>query len=111
MDKVHVATLNADPDEPAALRMRSHGHRSAPAEANGSDPAVTWPSGIQAPGMDTDGDPACLDYIWLRGAVRVAFAGLAFDRPAPGDPTLNPSDHFGLSAHLDLGPSDRLEDR
>ena len=47
------------------------GFRSASAEANGADPAVTWPSGLQAPAMDTDGDPDCLDYIWVRGAVRV----------------------------------------
>lgn len=106
-----VGDFNADQQEPAAQRMRSHGYRSALAEANGSDPAVTWPSGIQAPGMDTDGEPSCLDYIWVRGGVRVASAGLAFDRPAPDDPTLYPSDHLGLSAHLELGPSDRWEDR
>ena len=47
------------------------GFRSAYAEANGAEPAVTWPSGLQAPAMDTDGDPDCLDYIWVRGAVRV----------------------------------------
>ena len=29
---------------------------------------MTWPSGLQAPGMDTDGEPGCLDYVWLRGA-------------------------------------------
>jgi endonuclease/exonuclease/phosphatase family metal-dependent hydrolase len=106
-----VGDFNAHPDEPAAQRMRSHGYRSAMAEANGTEPAVTWPSGIQAPGMDTDGDPACLDYIWIRGGIRVASAGLAFDRAGPGDPTLYPSDHFGLSAHVELGLSDRWEDR
>ena len=53
------------------------------AEANGAEPAVTWPSGLQAPAMDTDGDPDCLDYIWVRGAVRVVDARLAFDRPDP----------------------------
>ncbi|MDQ2965133.1 MAG: hypothetical protein M3R57_04740, partial [Chloroflexota bacterium] len=79
------------------------GFRSAYAEANGDDPAVTWPSGIQAPGMDTDGDPGCLDYIWLRGAVRASDARLAFDRPAVPDPTLYPSDHLGLAAHLVVG--------
>src|SRR3989304_4428148 len=47
--------------------MLGGGFRSAFAEANGTEPSVTWPSGIQAPGMDSDGDPGCLDYIWLRG--------------------------------------------
>ena len=56
---------------------------------------MTWPSGLQAPGMDTDGDPGCLDYIWVRGSAEVDEARLVFDRPAAGDPTLYPSDHFG----------------
>ena len=59
------------PSRPYA-RMRAAGFRSAYAEANGAEPAVTWPSGLQAPGMDTDGEPGCLDYIWVRGAVRGA---------------------------------------
>ena len=53
--------------------------------------------------MDTDGDPDCLDYIWVRGAVRVVDARLAWDRPDPTDPTLYPSDHLGISAHLEIG--------
>jgi len=101
-----MGDFNAHPDEPAARRMRAHGYRSAYAEANGAEPAVTWPSGIQAPGMDTDGSPACLDYIWLHGGVRSTSARIVFDRPAVDDPTLFPSDHFGLSAHLELGRLD-----
>jgi hypothetical protein len=83
--------------------MRAAGFRSAYADANGADADVTWPSGLQAPGMDTDGPPGCLDYIWIRGAVEAVSARLAFDRPAVGDPTLYPSDHLGLVADLDLG--------
>jgi len=100
--QVVMGDFNAHPQEPAAERMRAAGFRSAYAEANGADPAVTWPSGIQAPGMDTDGEPACLDYIWIRGSVRAMEARLTFDRPAAGDPTLYPSDHFGLAARLEL---------
>lgn len=114
--QVVMGDFNAHPQEAAAIRMRAAGFRSAYAELHGADPAVTWPSGIQAPGMDTDGDPACLDYIWIRGAVRVASARVVFDRPDPDDPTLLPSDHFGLSAHLVVGdaleaPPDRVGDR
>jgi endonuclease/exonuclease/phosphatase family metal-dependent hydrolase len=110
--EVVMGDFNADPQEPAAERMRSHGYRSAYAEANGQDPAVTWPSGLQGPAIDTDGHPACLDYIWVRGAVRVVSARLVFDRPAADDPTLFPSDHFGISAHLEVGPREgRPEDR
>jgi endonuclease/exonuclease/phosphatase family metal-dependent hydrolase len=98
-----VGDFNAAPGEPAAARMRDAGFRSAYAEANGADPAVTWPSGLQAPAMDTDGDPACLDYVWVRGAVAVEDARLFADRPAVGDATLYPSDHVGIAAHLRVG--------
>ena len=100
--QVAMGDFNADPTEPAAARMRSHAYRSAYAEANGQEPAVTWPSGLQAPAIDTDGDPACLDYIWVRGGARVASARLVFDRPDPEDATLFPSDHFGISAQLEI---------
>ncbi len=98
-----LGDFNADPDEPAPARLRAAGFRSAYSEANGHEPAVTWPSGLQAPAMDTDGEPECLDYIWLRGAVRVETARLVFDRPDPADPTLYPSDHLGIAAHLEIG--------
>lgn len=100
---VVTGDFNASPAEPAYARMRAAGFRSAFAAANGREPAVTWPSGIQAPGMDTDGDPDCLDYIWLRGAARALDCRLVFDRPAANDPTLYPSDHVGLSTNLEIG--------
>jgi endonuclease/exonuclease/phosphatase family metal-dependent hydrolase len=100
---IAMGDFNADPGEPTYARMRAAGFRSAYAEANGSDPEVTWPSGLQAPALDTDGIPECLDYIWLRGEVRVTTARLAFDRPDPEDPTLYPSDHIGISAMLEIG--------
>jgi endonuclease/exonuclease/phosphatase family metal-dependent hydrolase len=98
-----MGDFNADPDEPAYARMVDAGFRSAYAEANGAEPAVTWPSGLRAPMIDTDGDPSCLDYMWLRGAVRVADARLVFDRPDPEDPGVYPSDHFGIAANLEIG--------
>jgi endonuclease/exonuclease/phosphatase family metal-dependent hydrolase len=100
---VVVGDFNADPTEPTYGLMLEAGFRSASVEANGTEPPVTWPSGIQAPGMDVDGDPGCLDYIWLRGPISVESCRLAFDRPAVDDPTLFPSDHFGLSARVRIG--------
>lgn len=100
---IAMGDFNADPDEPTYERMRDAGFRSAFLEANGHEPAVTWPSGLQAPAMDTDGEPECLDYIWVRGDVYVADARLVFDRPAVDDPTLYPSDHLGISATLEFG--------
>jgi len=98
-----MGDFNADPAEPAPARLRAAGFRSAYAEANGAEPAVTWPSGLQAPAMDTDGEPECLDYIWIRGAAAVESARLVFDRPHAEDPTLYPSDHLGIAAILTIG--------
>jgi endonuclease/exonuclease/phosphatase family metal-dependent hydrolase len=98
-----VGDFNAEPVEPTYRVMIEAGFRSAFAEANGEEPQVTWPSGIQAPGIDVDGDPGCLDYIWLSGPLRASACRLAFDRPAVNDPTLYPSDHLGLVARLEIG--------
>jgi endonuclease/exonuclease/phosphatase family metal-dependent hydrolase len=100
---VVVGDFNAEPEEPAYRQMVDAGFTSAFAAANGKEPDVTWPSGIKAPGMDLDGDPGCLDYIWVRGAIAVESCRLAFDRPAVHDATLYPSDHLGLSARLLVG--------
>ena len=101
--QIVVGDFNAEPSEPAYARMTEAGFRSAHLAANGAEPAVTWPSGIQAEGMDTDGDPGCLDYIWVRGPIEVESCRVVFDRPAADDPTLYPSDHFGLVAQLRIG--------
>lgn len=101
--QVVVGDFNAEPAEPTYARMRSAGFRSALAEANGTEPEVTWPSGLQGPAIDTDGPAGCLDYIWIRGSISVQSAGVVFDRPAVGDPGLYPSDHLGLAAHLGVG--------
>ena len=98
-----MGDFNANPVEPAPARLREAGFRSSYAEANGTEPAVTWPSGLIAPVMDTEGEPACIDYIWIRGAVRVTAARLCFDRPDPEDATLYPSDHLGIAARLEIG--------
>jgi endonuclease/exonuclease/phosphatase family metal-dependent hydrolase len=95
--------FNASPAEPTYARIEAAGFRSAHREAHGSEPERTWPSGLIAPAMDTEGKPNCLDYIWVRGAIRVVDCRLAFDRPDATDPTLYPSDHFGLAAHLEIG--------
>ena len=81
--QIVVGDFNAEPGEPTYARMVEAGYRSAFATVHGSE-GVTWPSGLQAPAMDTDGDPGCLDYVWVRGAVRVLAARLVFDRPAVG---------------------------
>lgn len=98
-----MGDFNADPAEPSPVRLREAGFRSASEEANGAELAVTWPSGLIAPAMDTDGNPECLDYIWLRGTAHPTSARLVFDRPDPEDATLYPSDHLGIAAILEIG--------
>lgn len=100
---VIAGDFNTPPHEPAYAVMLEAGYRSAFVEANGAEPAVTWPSGIQAPTMDTEGDPNCLDYVWLRGRGRVAAAWLAANERPAADATLYPSDHFAVVAEVDLG--------
>ena len=101
--QIVVGDFNAEPDEPTYARMLAAGFRSAYAEANRSEPDVTWPSGLEAPAVDTDGPPGCLDYIWVGGSIVVESARLVFDRPAVGDPGLYPSDHLGVAARLAVG--------
>ena len=101
--QIVMGDFNADPGEPAYGRMVGAAFRSAYAEANGSEPDVTWPSGLQAPAMDTDGDPSCLDYVWIRGGAHVVDARLWADRPSAHDATLYPSDHLGVVATVEVG--------
>lgn len=97
-----VGDFNTPPFEPAYAAMTDAGYRSAMLEANGAEPPVTWPSGIQAETMDTDGDPNCLDYIWVRGAASVRNARVSANQHPPGDATIFPSDHFALLAEIDI---------
>jgi hypothetical protein len=53
--------------------------------------------------MDTDGDPNCLDYLWLSGRARALSAWLAANEHPPHDPTIFPSDHFAIVAQVELG--------
>ena len=99
---VVVGDFNAPPFEPTYAAMLAEGFASAYYEVHDDEPAVTWPSGIQSPTMDTDGDPNCLDYIWVKGEIGVLTARVACNQPAPRDPTLYPSDHFALVAEVDV---------
>lgn len=95
--------FNARPGEPAYRAMVEAGFASAYAAVHGREPEVTWPSGILAEGMDTDGEPGCLDYIWLRGRARSEAAWLVGTEPAAWDATLFASDHFGVAAEVVVG--------
>ncbi len=97
---VIVGDFNTPPHEPAYGIMTGAGYASAYRAVRGAEPAVTWPSGIQAETMDIDGEPNCLDYIWLAGSVRARTATLAANRHPAGDSTIFPSDHFAIVVEL-----------
>jgi endonuclease/exonuclease/phosphatase family metal-dependent hydrolase len=100
--QVVVGDFNAPPDEPAYARMAAAGFRSAFREANGTEPGVTWPTGLIRE-VPEDDPPRCLDYVWLRGAITAPACRQVFDRPDADDPTLYPTDHVGLAASLEVG--------
>ncbi|KAI8474216.1 MAG: hypothetical protein J3K34DRAFT_144441 [Monoraphidium minutum] len=102
---VIAGDLNAPPGEAAHGAFKAAGYRSASVEANGREPAVTWPSGLVAPLMDS-GEPHCADYIYVSAspgyALRVTSAALAGGAAAAGDATLFPSDHLGIRVALSV---------
>lgn len=98
-----VGDFNTRPGEPAYRAMAAAGFASGYEAVHGEEPAVTWPSGIVADGMDTDGEPGCLDYAWLRGRARADAAWLVGTEAAGWDGTLFASDHFGVAAEVVVG--------
>lgn len=100
---VVMGDLNAPEGEAAHAVFESYGFVSAHRSANGCEPAVTWPSGLQAPLMD-QGEPHCADYLYVYTApghaIEVVAAGVAGDEAHPSDATLYPSDHLAVTSRL-----------
>lgn len=71
--------------------------RSAHVEARGAEPPWTWPTPL-VPWYGSFS--AVLDYVFVRGAMRVTAARVAFDQPSLEDAALWPSDHVGLIVDL-----------
>jgi endonuclease/exonuclease/phosphatase family metal-dependent hydrolase len=72
--------------------------RSAHAEARGAEPEWTWPT----PLLPWHGKfNAVLDYVFVRGPLRVTAARVGFDQPLDKDASLWPSDHLGLFVDLE----------
>jgi endonuclease/exonuclease/phosphatase family metal-dependent hydrolase len=95
---VLVGDFNAYAGEPAVDTMKQR-FRSAYEAAHGAEPEKTWPTPVNT--FDPS-PPGCLDYVFVGGA-DVLEAGLAFDKPWKGDPSLFPSDHLGVMAKLEIG--------
>ena len=67
--------------------------------ANGREPEKTWTTPVNT---YDDSPHGTLDYIFVSPEWRVIDAGLAFDKPAPLNEKMYPSDHLGLYAVLEL---------
>jgi endonuclease/exonuclease/phosphatase family metal-dependent hydrolase len=95
--QVLVGDFNAAPSSPA-IRFVLESLRSAHAVAYGTEPPRTVPTPLRRTADPSHG--VVMDYILVNDRVAVQDAWLTFDRPAPGDPQLYPSDHFGVAATL-----------
>lgn len=114
---VAVGDFNGEPHTDALQRMGQR-FRSAHAARHGHEPPFTAPTPLQRPqitfkkllvrGLRLLNKQkhrhwrGTLDYIFVSPEVTVADCRVVLDQPAPADPTLYPSDHFGLAAWLDL---------
>jgi endonuclease/exonuclease/phosphatase family metal-dependent hydrolase len=92
--------FNAAPDQPS-MRLMSAAFRPTQTQATAFTP-------LQEPGgkpthPEWERFDRCIDYIWVTESIKVQASGLCFNRPAPNDPTLWPSDHVGVWADLKLG--------
>ena len=91
--------FNATPDQPS-IRLMSGAFR----------PTQTQPTAF-TPLQEPGGSPThpewerfdrCIDYIWVTESIKVQASGLCFNKPAPDNPALWPSDHVGVWADLEL---------
>lgn len=101
---VLMGDFNAPPSEEIHKVLKERGFYSSYAAVHKVEPEKTFPSGLQAPLMDMDGEASCLDYIYVASRpsvdVRVLDSSLLGINHAKGDNTLYPSDHFGVRSLL-----------
>jgi endonuclease/exonuclease/phosphatase family metal-dependent hydrolase len=92
--------FNAAPDQPS-IQLMAQSFRPTQSQATAFSPLCEpngKPTHPEWPRFDR-----CIDYIWIKGAVAVKGSGLCFNRPAPDNPDLWPSDHVGVWADLEIG--------
>ncbi|KAL4474669.1 hypothetical protein ABPG72_002262 [Tetrahymena utriculariae] len=73
------------------------GFKSTYQVVHGQEPVITFPTGLQAPNMDTDPE-GCFDYIWFKGnQITPENIHIFGNKHLETDKTIYPSDHMGLS--------------
>ena len=114
---VACGDFNATPAS-AAIATASRTLTSAHSVAHGCEPDFTCPTPLQSGHLIRDAVTsavmrvcsnrsdgpwrATLDYIFVSPEVRIIDADVCLNEPASADPTLYPSDHFGIVATLDV---------
>jgi len=109
---VVAGDFNTPPTEAAYSLIEAAGYTSCYKQVRGCEPERTFPSGLQAPTMDTD-PPLTLDYIWIKvnnnnsssgshatASFEVTKCWLAANTPLATDPTIYPSDHIAVVANV-----------
>eukprot|EP01017_Pseudomicrothorax_dubius_P008738 TRINITY_DN1288_c0_g1_i1.p1 TRINITY_DN1288_c0_g1~~TRINITY_DN1288_c0_g1_i1.p1 ORF type:complete len:270 (-),score=43.27 TRINITY_DN1288_c0_g1_i1:114-923(-) len=94
--------FNATPDSATYKLLKKYGFQSAYALLNdGKEPEKTFPTGLQAPFIDTD-PPGTFDYLFIKGPITAKSVTIFGNKCKSDDPTIYPSDHYGLTADLAL---------
>ncbi len=110
--------FNATPEMPSIKIMQQH-FSSAYAAKHGKEPDYTTPTPLPRSKLkliltlykfikylrlrDIELDwRGTLDYIFVNEFIQVIDCQIVLDKPAPDDPSLYPSDHFGLMAVLEF---------
>ena len=105
--------------ESAAVEMMRHRFISAYADRHGREPEYTAPTPLKRPKIALlrtalaymrnirlkeirPNWRGTLDYIFVNERLRVIDCRVVLDQPAPDNPDIYPSDHFGLVATLEL---------
>ena len=92
--------FNAPPDQPSIRLMLDASFRPTQTQPTAFSP-LEEPGGMPThpewPRFDR-----CIDFIWVSQAINIRDSGLCFNKPAPDNPTLWPSDHVGVWADLEF---------
>lgn len=92
--------FNATMDQPSIRLMTAASFQSTQQAPTAFSPLRTpdgTPTHPEWPRFDR-----CIDYIWVKGAVKIVTSGLCFNQPAADDINLWPSDHIGVWADLEI---------
>ncbi|MBI2913081.1 MAG: endonuclease/exonuclease/phosphatase family protein [Chloroflexi bacterium] len=101
--KVLVGDFNSPPGT-RPVRIISERLSSAFETAHGHEPDATIPTPLIPPNEWPKDWPrgVTVDYIFVSPSLTVTDARRVFDTPHPSDPTLYPSDHYGLTATIEI---------